>query len=245
MTNPTSDDVAETLAEYERLAISTGARVAFDAPEFSGDGDTWSQVWLAETPPAAARVTVYRDGAATTVVRLWRDSLPTEESWRALWLERPMVLFGAFVRRDAIRRAFRDQIGDRREPDEIAPAPARPERDWGAELAATKTVAEVDALARAARDVPRVMTPAFESEFRRRRAGIAEPAQHRQSRGIVVPLSREVAEEIGAVSAPRPTPRPPAPGVHTLAEVVKPRNSRKGESRAQRDSGRRRGGGQS
>lgn len=248
MTNPTTDDVAETLAEYERLAISTGARVAFDAPEFTKYGDVWSQVWLDDEPPAAARATVHRDGAATTVVRLWRDHLPADDTWRELWEERPMPLFGAFVRRDAIRHGFRDVIGNRREPDEIAPEPVAEDRDFAAELAATKTVAEVDALARAVRGVPGAMTPAFESEFRRRRAGLSEPVQHRRPRaGIVVPLSREVAEELGVVrTSAMPTPRPPAPGVHTLADpVVKPRNARKGESRAGRDSGKRRNGGRS
>lgn len=246
MTNPTTDDVAETLAEYERLAIRTGARVAFDAPEFAGERGEWNQLWLPETPPAAARATVYRDGAATTVVRLWRDHLPADDAWRALWEKSPMVLFGAFVRRDAIRHGFRDVIGDRREPDEVAPAPAPAEpRDYAALIPTVATPAELDALFGEASHAGAI-TLVLDRQFRTRRrelidaAESGEPVQHRlpKLRGQAV-LERPDAPRAFVA----PTPRPPAPGVHTLAEVVKPRNSRKGESRAQRDSGKRRGGG--
>src|SRR5690606_15784417 len=68
VTETTTDEVKQTLAEYERLAISTGATVQIDAPEFSENGIDWSPVWGAgegHVLPSFARVTVHRDGIPT------------------------------------------------------------------------------------------------------------------------------------------------------------------------------------
>lgn len=149
MSTPNIDDVATTVAEYENLAISTGARVRIDPPEFS-DGlsvTPFTPFWLVDENPKVARVTVYRDDVPTTVYVSWAESLPAEDSWRALWQAKPMKLFGAYVVRAALRRAFRDAIGDRREPDEqtTTPAPAA-ERDWDAEIRGAQTPDAVNAL---------------------------------------------------------------------------------------------------
>jgi hypothetical protein len=136
---PSEEDVAKTLAEYETIAIATGARAEFHAPEFTADGSSWTQVWLKEEPPTAGRCRVTRDGATSEVVVLWQDVVPVEESWHLLWTHRPMPLFGAYLRRSAIRHAFRDVIGERREPGDRVPeltVEKTTERDWDAELAA-------------------------------------------------------------------------------------------------------------
>lgn len=142
MSTPNIDDVAQTLAEYERLAISTGATVQILPTKFSADGETWVKFWVAAEPPALARAGVLRDGTLTERYVVWAESLPAEESWRALWLAKPTKLFGAYADRSALRRAFRDAIGDRREPDEQnGPlAPVDPALDWDAEIVAAVTV---------------------------------------------------------------------------------------------------------
>jgi len=156
------DDVAQTLAEYERLAISSGAKVQIDPPEFMagppvGDpfvGTGYLPFWSGDVPPTVARATVHRDGVPTTVYVSWDESLPAEDSWRALWERKPMKLFGAYVLRAALRRAFRDVIGDRREPDE-KPAPGEPSAepvevgwdaglDWDEALHAAPNIVELD-----------------------------------------------------------------------------------------------------
>ncbi|MCC2030645.1 hypothetical protein [Microbacterium allomyrinae] len=235
MTNdPTTDDVAQALAEYERLAIGTGARVGFGAPEFAAADGIWSQAWLPETPPVAARAVVTRDGAATTVVRLWRDALPADDAWRALWEQRPMPLFGAYVRRDAIRRAFRDVIGDRREPDEVAPPVKAPApRDFAKELRGTESAVEVDVLFTAAQKAG-AMTPTLETAFRKAHAA------HRIADALVIEPADPQPLRISR-AANLPTPRPPAPHVPKLTDAGKP-VTRKGQSRAQRDTGKRHGG---
>ncbi|MFT4156513.1 MAG: hypothetical protein QM630_01070 [Microbacterium sp.] len=148
------DDVAQTLAEYERLAITSGARVQIDPPEFSVDAEHWLPI-VGELTPRWARATVHRDGIPTTVYASWDESLPVETAqtddgrlWRDIWEQKPMQRFGSFIVRSALRRAFREVIGDRVEPDEDAPRVAAPvrERDWDAEIAAARTTDAVHAL---------------------------------------------------------------------------------------------------
>ncbi len=181
------DDVAQTLAEYERLAITSGAKVQIDPPEFSTDGDHWLPI-VGELTPRWARATVHRDGTPTTVYASWDESLPIETAqtddgrlWRDIWEQKPMQRFGSFVVRAALRRAFREVVGDRVEPDEDAPripesasaAPAA--RDWAAEYAAATTVDELDGIRRAAR-AARENTLELQDLWSARRAELAAAA---------------------------------------------------------------------
>lgn len=145
------DDVAQTLAEYERLAITSGEWEGIDAPDFSNDGDAWVQAWSpreTDDHPEFARTVVYRKGMRPIVVVVsWAESVPADETWRALWLAKPMKLFGAYVLRAALRRAFREVIGDRVEPDESAPRVDAPEpelHDWDHLIAIAATVEVLD-----------------------------------------------------------------------------------------------------
>ncbi|ABR10445.1 hypothetical protein MPMin1_gp15 [Microbacterium phage Min1] len=198
---PNIDDVAQTLAEYERLAIATGDKVQIDPPEFSEDGAAWSPFWIADAHPAMARVTVHRNGIATTVYVSWAESFPADDSWRALWLEKPMKLFGAYVVRAALRRAFRDAIGDRREPDEAPAALPVIARDWDAEVAAATTEDAVNALHRAMKDA-RAVTPDREAALRARLAEVSVSAWQ------VAPITASVPVPAAVVSTPsRSAPR--------------------------------------
>lgn len=172
----TIEDFAKTVAEYEVLAIGSGARAEFDAPEFTADGATWSQVWLSEDAPQAGRATTRRDGAASTVVVRWHDAVPAEDEWRDLWTRRPMVLFGAYLRRDSIRHAFRDIVGDRRDEDERQDGPqvknthaVADRTDWDTQLADAPDVAALDLVWKDMR-ADRARTGAREVAYRERRA---------------------------------------------------------------------------
>lgn len=129
----TVDAVEKTIADYERAAIETGEWNGTDAPEFSDDGETWTTAWGPTvdrqppgddtepwTHPTFARATVRRKGIKRPVVVVirWDEALPADEHWRALWMRKPIALFGAFALRAAYRRAFRDVIGDHHAPDE-------------------------------------------------------------------------------------------------------------------------------
>ncbi|MDR6691504.1 hypothetical protein J2X55_002427 [Microbacterium sp. 1154] len=194
--NAPVDDVSQTLAEYTRLALSSGSRLEIDPVEFTADGEVWVPLWLNAEPPAAARATVRRDGVETVVYRRWVEALPGDESltdtgrrWVDVWLENPTERFESYVLRAALARAFADVIGDRPDPGKprpraAAPAPVEPADGEPGPLLSDTEAAELEALVRA---LP---------------WGAAEV--HRCDRGI----------ETAAM--PAPVPRPPAPDVPRL-----------------------------
>lgn len=219
MSAPNIDDVANTVAEYENLAIGTGATVRIDPPEFSDGSDVWAPFWLGGEPPKIARVTVHRNDVPTTVYVSWAESLPAEDSWRSLWLAKPMKLFGAYAVRAALRRAFRDAIGDRREPDELTPMPPSAEqRDWDAEIINAGSPDAVHAL----------------------------HAEMKAARAVTVPRERALRERLTKVSdaawEPEPAaqadPEPEKPTRPGPADHLPPTN-RAGRRAAARKKGRR------
>ncbi|MDF2991865.1 MAG: MPMin1 gp15 [Microbacterium sp.] len=217
---PTEEEVAKTLAEYERIAQETGEWDGREATEFSNDGVTFSPVWL-KTPehphPLVARSTVHRKGVAipTTSYVLWDEAVPADAAWSALWLARPTTLFGAFTARTAIRSAFRAAIGTRREPDDHptgAPEAPAPQRDWMADLEAAQTSADLTQVWAEARAV-RARTPEGEVLFDRKLAELEE---------------RE-ADAWGPAATPAPAR--PAPRDRMPAKSTATKRSRKGRRR--------------
>lgn len=190
------DDVAQTLAEYTRLALSTGSRLEIDPVEFTADGEVWVPLWLSEAHPAAARASVRRDDVPTVVYRRWVEALPGDmvltgdgRRWRDIWEANPTERLESYVLRAALARAFADVIGDRPDPGKprarasvpVAAEPAGGEpapRLWHAQAAELE--AAVSALPWEAWDA------------------VAEPA----------------AAEVAVM--PTPTPHPPAPHVPRL-----------------------------
>lgn len=227
----TTDEVQQTLAEYEKLAIGSGSSVRIDPPEFSSQATTWAPIWAGDEPPQFARATVYRDEVPTTVYVSWAESLPAVDEWRDLWMRKPMKLFGAYTLRTALRRAYRDVIGDRFEPDEIDPPDeAAADRDWSAELAVAQSVADVDALWADAKRA-RAVTVELERAFRARNIAM-------RGLGIGAVLATpEVAvpprPESAVMASPRPKPMPPKT---RLEDTV--RRPKQGERRPQRQKPR-------
>ncbi|MDR6098264.1 hypothetical protein [Microbacterium sp. SORGH_AS_0454] len=135
---PAVDDVAQTLAEYTRLALSTGSRLEIDPVEFTADGEVWVPLWLHTEPPVAARATVRRDDVETVVYRRWVEAIPGETAltddgrrWCDIWEANPTERLESYVLRAALARAFADVIGDRPDPGKprtraVAPVAAEP-----------------------------------------------------------------------------------------------------------------------
>lgn len=235
MTEATTNEVQQTLAEYERAAISTGE---WDGTEvdFSHDGVTWV-AYLApseEHPhPPLARATVHRKGVKvpTVVVVPWDEAVPADSDWAGLWDAKPHLLFGAFAARSALRRAFRDVIGDRREPDEtqalsVSTSGVAPLRDWEAELMACTTVDQVNALWADIR-AARAMTVPLEFACREKRIalGIADPSTVRKPTLFVKNLTEQEASEIeeeGALEKVVSALQQSTPSLSAASSVVSP-----------------------
>jgi hypothetical protein len=216
----TEEEVAKTLAEYERIAQETGEWNGREATEFSNDGATFSPVWLktdAQAHPLVARSTVHRKGVAvpTTSYVLWDEAVPADAAWSALWLIRPTTLFGAFTARTAIRSAFRAAIGTRREPDDHptgAPAAPVADRDFDADLANASTSDDLTTVWAEAR-VARARTAAREVVYEQR-------------------LAELQAAEADAWGEPAtPAPARPVPRDRMPAKSTATKRSRKGRRR--------------
>lgn len=232
-TATTVEAVQQTLAEYEAAAIATGEWNGTDAPEFSNDGIEWTTAWLpseGHDHPALARATVYRKGVERPVVVIvrWDEAVPVDADWEQLWRRKPIALFGAFTIRAALRRAFRDVIGERREPDEqdgLTPPPVA-DRDWLADLAAAETEDSVKAIHAEAK-AARVVTVELEREIRKRLATVkglgigALLAQPAQPTPKTDPALIVVSTTAGSVQ-PRPVAVTPADIAKALQHLPKP-----------------------
>lgn len=213
-TPATDEDVAKTLADYERIVQATGEWNGREATEFTNDGVNWSPVWVktAEHPnPLAARSRVHRVGVlypAEEVV-LWEEAFPTENpDWQKVWTDRPRVLFGAFTARRALKAAFREALRDRREPDDLPDArdaAQQPEpRNWDLEIATAASEDELkgvwsDARAARARTGPR------EVAYNARLTHLA----NERERDSWTPQTPDVPKLIADLNASTARPHPP------------------------------------
>ena len=111
-----------------RLAARrTGELTAVLGPQWCGPDGQWVDVWLAEGPPAAARVGVNRTGMTETIwgVARWetycqrkRDGTPTRT-----WERMPDLMLAKSAEAMALRRAFPDALSGVHADEEL-PLPA-------------------------------------------------------------------------------------------------------------------------
>lgn len=120
---------------------SDAARETYGYAEtlWCGEDGRWVDVWLSHQPPAAAKVTVYRNGQPFPAVALFReyavfkqDGSPTK-----MWAEKGSLMLAKCAEALALRKAFPQDLSglytsdemDRsnREGEAAAPAPSRVE----------------------------------------------------------------------------------------------------------------------
>jgi hypothetical protein len=132
--------VATASREYEgRTAI-----------QYTADGVTWTDTWLSETPPAAARVGVKRKGYADFVptVVTWKEFGRTTGQWRT----QPAHMLGIRVLSHALRDSFPQMLGGIYTPEDFdasVPGDAlviEPTEDWAGLIEATTTKEEITAI---------------------------------------------------------------------------------------------------
>lgn len=110
--------VAERSGQYEGQTT----------PEFTGDGVTWTQVWLSQEPPKAARVGVYRRGFrdALYAVALWDAYVQTtyKGDVTEMWRKMGPLMLAKCAEMLALRKAFPQDLSGLYSAEEMDQASA-------------------------------------------------------------------------------------------------------------------------
>jgi phage recombination protein Bet len=113
------------------VAERSGKYEGQTTPEFTGDGVTWTQVWLSKEHPAAARVGVYRAGFREPLyaVALWDAYVQTKFGGDVsdMWAKMGPLMLAKCAEMLALRKAFPQDLSglySAEEMDQAAPASA-------------------------------------------------------------------------------------------------------------------------
>ncbi|MEX0895650.1 MAG: recombinase RecT [Patescibacteria group bacterium] len=126
-----------------RLVAQRSGEYAGQKPiEWTTDGETWVDVWLADEPPRAARAAVMRDGFTEPLyaVATWKSYAPYfNGKLSQMWTQHGALMLGKCAEMLALRKAFPMELSGLYVSEEMDSANAQPEpvgsgRDWRNEL---------------------------------------------------------------------------------------------------------------
>lgn len=110
-----------------RAVDQTGESLAIGPSEWADEDGVWTDVWLKDTPPAAARVIVKRDGHEFPGVALWREYVQRKRDGKvtSMWIQRPAGQLAKCAEALALRKAFPQDLAGIYTDDEMASTPQR------------------------------------------------------------------------------------------------------------------------
>lgn len=121
------------------VAERTGQYEGQTTPEFTGDGVTWTEVWLAVEPPKAARVGVYRRGFREPLyaVALWDAYAVYDDVWErgqktgekklsSMWAKMGPLMLAKCAEMLALRKAFPQDLSGLYSSEEMQQAGGAP-----------------------------------------------------------------------------------------------------------------------
>jgi phage recombination protein Bet len=103
--------------------------LAYEDTLWCDDKGQWVDVWLSEQPPAAAKVTVLRNGARFSAVALWREYVQTtrDGSPNSMWSRMGSGQLAKCAEALALRKAFPQDLSGIYTTEEMGQADARTE----------------------------------------------------------------------------------------------------------------------
>lgn len=124
--------IRSTIDGFRIVAERSGRYLGQSPPQWCGSDGKWVDVWLKKTAPAAARVGVYREGAAepTVCVATFRSYARRGRGGEldGPWVTMPDVMLSKCAEALALRKAFPALLSGIYTGDEMAQAGEAPER---------------------------------------------------------------------------------------------------------------------
>ena len=130
----------------QRTTERTRGSYGYEDTQWCDESGQWRDVWLSAQAPAAAKVTVIRDGQRFPAVALYSEFVQRKRDGNVMknWSEKPALMLAKCAEAAALRKAFPMDLSGIYTPDELHDEPAprveQPHRQTG--LAAVKAAAQ-------------------------------------------------------------------------------------------------------